>query len=443
MFTGWLAIGAQELGNSARYAAYAAELGLPGLRPVIAPAGLAAVLADPDYAAAGVAGAPWHDSAAPESTGFGGVYIRSITGLDVSPSTRTVTELPGGGGVPSVARDKPRTMLVTAWLAAVSDLSLSYGLAWLDAVLHDDCAGGCAGDTMCLLAAEPVCATGTQAQADACWLDLARTVHDVVCVDGPTVTSTVALSSGGCAPGAAGRPVGATVEFTLVAGSPGIYRWPEIVADGLTFNAPAPVSGCQIEWIPVGPGRARTCPPPVRCGPPGGCADDPLNAAADLVPLYRTAGLCMARESEAWTAGTASPGLVPRWLDSVPIITVSPGPADIRRLTIRLHANPMLETVTGPDDLDPCTAVAEVGVSWLARETTLVIDGRTRDAYVICPGGAREPAGHLLTGPDGGPFVWPRVVCGALVSVLALADAGFYHPDASVTVELAARAGVA
>jgi hypothetical protein len=257
-------LGGQELANSERYASCALELGLPVPRDGVRCPDLAVTLADGPYT---VAGAPWHDPVAPESAGFAGVFVQSVTGLDSSTSTRPVTDLAGSGSVPGQERNGARTMLVTAFLAGASDLALNYGLAWLDAVLHDDCDPSCAGATLCMMASCPDC----PGDPDVCWQASARTLHDVVCVDGPKVTALHDLA--GCAPGA----LGATVEFTMVAAVPWVYRFPKVVAEALTFTAPPPSDGCSITWIPVGPGRGATCPQEVGCGPdccprPGGNA---------------------------------------------------------------------------------------------------------------------------------------------------------------------------
>jgi hypothetical protein len=436
VYDGWFAIGGQEVANNERFAAYAGLLGLPAPRDQVRCTGLASVLADTAYATGGLAGAPWADPSVPEAAGFAGLYVTAMTGLSAATSTQEIVALAGGGGIPRAAVNAPRTMQVTAFLAATSDLSLRYGLAWLDAVLHDDCDGGCEGATMCALAACPSC---DEEEADACWTDLARTLHDVVCVDGPRVIAEHDLS-GSCGAGAAG----VTVEFTLVAATPHIYRTPAVVGEGLTFAAPEiGAEECAVEWIEVGPGR-DTCPAPATCGPPTGCITDPLDPDPVTVLAEPAASSwCLARSSSAWAAVTAEPGLLPRWLDSVPILTVTPGGTDMRRLSLRFYANPTLTEITGPDDVDECDSLAEINVAYLARDTVLTIDGRTRQAYVTCPGGGRAEADALLSGPGGGAFEWPRLVCGASLSVLALVDGSFYDEDAEVTVELAARTDVA
>jgi hypothetical protein len=430
-----MALGGQEIANAERFAAYTAALGLPTLHDAARCPSLAAVLADDPYT--DPATGPWVDAAVPASAGFAGLYISAVTGLDASTSVRAVTATAAGsGGVPTLAVNAPRTMAVTGFLAGDSPAALEHGLAWLDAVLHDDC-DPCAGATLCMLADCPDCPHGTDAQASACWEEQARTLHDVVCVDGPRITQVVELS------GCGGRGRGATVEFTLVAAAPFIHRTPVALADALTFAPPPPDAGCAVQWWPVGPGR-QVCPPAPSCGPPTGCLVDPALPPLPVIPRApRPAVACVNRTRAAWAAATATPGLLPRWLDSVPVITVRPGPAPLRRLSVLVYDNPMLVDVTDPDQLDRCSVLAELNVTYLPRDVELVVDGREQRAYVTCPGGGRDNADGVVFGADGGPWPWPRLVCGAAVSVVALVDDEFYDPAATVSVALAARQDVA
>lgn len=436
MYQGWFAVGGAEVANNERFAANAALLGLPTVRTEVLCGNLAQLLADDPYSTSGLAGSPWADAAVPEAALFAGVFVSSITGLDAATSTREVVVVGGEGGIPGPPQSAPRTMLVTAFLAGASPAALSYGLAWLDAVLRDDCDDDCAGATMCMVGDCP----DTVVDADAEWLQQVRTLHDVVCVDGPRVVQLHQLT-GGCD---GQRAAGATVEFTLVAASPHIYRAPAAVGEDIVFTAPADTEDCDVQWRPVGAGRG-SCPPPVdACTPAAGCLVDPYAPVLPEMPRLPVArNACVTRLRSAWGAATAPPGLVPRWLDSVPVVTVTPGSVDMRRLTVRFYANPLLTEVTDPDQLSQCDALTEITVSYLPRDTTLVIDGRAQEAYVVCPGGGRQDADAVLFGPDGGPFDWPRLVCGAALTVVALVDAEHYAAAATVRVELAARQDVA
>lgn len=437
MFQGWLAVGGQEVINNERYGVSAAALGLPtpaGCRDAAGQQGcpaLPVLLADAPYVHG--TGVPWYDAGVPESAGFAGVYGVTVTGLDSATGTREVAPGVDDVGIVGQTRWGPRTMAFTVFLAATSEAALGYGLSWLDTVLRDDCANPCGGATVCMLADCPTVVPADSGAADAAWADLSRTLHDVVTVDGPKVVSRHELLGG----------VGATVEFTLVAAVPFIYRTPQEVAADLAFTAPGASSGCAVEWVPVGAGRG-ICPPQPVCGPPVSCLDDPWSAPLPALPAApQVAGACITRLREGYAVADAPPNLIPRWLDSVPVVTVRPGAAEMRRLTLRIHPNPAGRTITDPADLDPCTALAEINVPYLPGGVELVVDGRSRQAWVNCPGGVVEPAESALYGPDGGPWEWPRLTCGGAVTVLLLVDGDHYDASARVDVALAAQQDVA
>lgn len=425
-----MSLGGTEVVNNERYRAYAAELGLPVPMACLCP-GLPVLLADSPYTA--VASAPWHDPAAPESGGFAGVFCHTITGLDAATSAREVAAGPGEVGVVGPGTHTPRTIQVTMFAAATTPGALAYGLSWLDSALRDDCGGGCDGATLCMIADCPDPELTAGAAANTAWTRLTRTLHDVVVADGPKVTGYHDLAAG----------IGATVEFTMVAAVPFVYRAPAALGAALAFTAPPSSTDCPVQWVPVGSGRG-SCNPPPPCPEPASCLTGPYAPAIPALPrIIDTSGACVTRLSSAHAIATAAPNLLPRWLDSVPVVTVTAGDADMRRLTLRFHPNPRLITITSPDDVDPCTALAEINVTYLPRDTTLVIDGRAQQAYLVCPGGVTEPADSVVFGPGGGPWDWPRLTCGAGLTVVALADAQHYSPAARVAVSLAARQDVA
>ena len=214
---------------------------------------------------------------------------------------------------------------------------------------------------------------------------------------------------------------------------------PANLVTALTFTDPAPSADCEITWVPTGPGR-EPCPPPVGCPEPASCLTDPYAVPVPaLPPPVPPRGACITRTRSAWALATAPVNLLPRWLNSVPVLIVAAGDADLRRITLRFHPNPQLRVITTPDQLDPCTALAEINLTYLPRDTELVLDGRAQRAYVRCPGGRTEPADSVLYGPGGGPWEWPLLTCGAALTVLALADADHHSAAATIDVALAAR----
>lgn len=81
--------------------------------------------------------APWYTTELPESGEFGGVWVMSVTGLDVTPIERSVTETVSNGGVASPHRDTSRTLTFEALLIACTNAGLEYGLNWLCCQLRE------------------------------------------------------------------------------------------------------------------------------------------------------------------------------------------------------------------------------------------------------------------------------------------------------------------
>lgn len=81
--------------------------------------------------------APWYVSEQPESAEFGGVWVMSCDGLDVTPVSRDVQPVVGPGGVAGPSRDPHRTVRFEALLIACTHAGLNYGLQWLACNLRD------------------------------------------------------------------------------------------------------------------------------------------------------------------------------------------------------------------------------------------------------------------------------------------------------------------
>jgi hypothetical protein len=97
---------------------------------------------------------------------------------------------------------------------------------------------------------------------------------------------------------------------------------------------------------------------------------------------------------------------VPRNLTAYPVITLTAGPTAVRQARIRFWENPNGLPI---DDLDPCSYVGEIVVSYLAPNATMIIDGVLQEATISAPGFPTVNANHVLYGPDGGPVDWPEL----------------------------------
>ena len=87
----------------------------------------------------------------------------------------------------------------------------------------------------------------------------------------------------------------------------------------------------------------------------------------------------------------------------VPLLELSSGADAVRQVRLRLYPAP---ESGGAQAIEECAYIGEWVVAYVPPGSTLVIDSRTRTAYVDF-GSDRRSALHLLRGSDGKPFVWP------------------------------------
>lgn len=457
-FDGYLTLAGVELVNTARAAAYAANLGLPlvecdSCASVWAAAGS---LPAAGYDTPQVDSAPWYDPAVPESARFCGFVGLEMTGTAKGTGTRSPVALPGDGSVPGRLRRAHREITVRAYGLALDQAALSYGLAWLaHALLGSSTCGGasCSGDTATLYAACPDC-TNT---AVPCGLYERRTLYDVGLVEGPARVGLDRFQQG-----CTGEPdggVGAEVDFTLVAGKPWFYREPVTVGSGLTFSIPstwpcvtwtpsppAPAASCTaidcstagdicLQWTPLADCDTTTC-----SGSEGTCLNDPwcpAPAGPPTAPQPTDPCVCLVTLSPAAALASVEAGTLPRWLEKVPVISVSAGSADLRRLLVRFYS-------VGDGDLclfqglDLCSLRGEIGIPYLPAGATLLLDGRSQTASVVCADGrTTEPVVYGGTGLSW--TGWPVLDCADQWCVAATADSNHVATNATVAISIAAR----
>lgn len=443
---GYLSLGGTEISNAERFQAYTRNLGiLSGFQACPCP-NLSMLLADPPYTTPKGDLAPWYDPNTPASEEFAGVWIQSWGGLSGSTVTREFTRSLISGATPGPIFDAERVVPVTAFLAAKSETGLAYGIAWLSSVLRAgaDCEE-CFGDEACFLAGCPQ-ECGSQGDMNDLWAEYSRHIYDVALVSGPTIVEKRSIrktsnpcctDEPGCGSCGLKTPLLAKIEFTLTAGIPWIYTQPVAIASAVAFTPPEETEDCGVNWIVLEVGE--TCPIPDPCPDIGGCLVDPVCVieSPPLPPVVDSPCSCVTRLTEATIDINSPPGLLPRHLDSVPIIEVSTGDAVMRRLTVRFFADPLGFGCGEP--LDACRACAEITLTFAPRDSVITIDGRTQRAYVSCPGGGQDDASAFLFGPDGGPVEWPAFSCGSGLCVQVLVDDEYYSDLARVTVSLAAR----
>lgn len=429
-YEGYLTLDGQEIGNNARFGVYAQTMGiLTGLQGCPCE-NTAAVLDDPEYSTPQLDLAPWYDADEPRSQQFAGVMIQEMTGLDDGTLTRSYQPALSGGGVPGMPRDDVRTIAVTAWIAGASDGGLSYGLEWLTAQLRAaaDCDDQGNGGEMCVWAYCPDPFDPEESSATtAAWEEVARMLYDVTLVDGPRVVQrrAVGLSCEGT------TAYLAKVEFTLQAGAPGIFRLPLTLAEGLFFAEESTGDDCDITWIVLAEGEE--CPP--DCPPTPTAGDDPSCAVVPppSLPTRLDPCSCTARITSATITLTIPDGTVPRALEAVPLVVINSGSAIMRRLSVRFYVDTLGQ---GCEGLDPCAKCDEISLTFVPADAVVTLDGRTRRASVVVPGGVDESNEQYLFGPDGGPIQWPAIECGTALCIEVLVDAEHYSADATVDLYL-------
>lgn len=445
----YISLGGTEIANSERFAVYSKYLGiLHGMQGCPCP-DLAMLLNDAPYYCPEEDLAPWYDPAVPASEEFAGVWVQEMTGVAGSTITREFTRTLTSGAIPGPSFDGERVVAVTAYLAASSEAGLSYGMSWLASALRGstDCPSGqCIGDEMCFLAACPQ-ECGSQNDLTEAWEANARYLFDVALVSGPTLLEKRSVGTG-CGEK---KAMLAQIEWTMTAGIPWIFSYPQLVAEDAEFIPPVLEPGCDVVWIPPG-----QCPTDDDCPTSAPCLSDPF-CTFPLVPLPPQTPQrcsCVSRVTSATVTTEAPPGVMPRWLDMVPYIEITTGNAPMRRLTVQFFQDPF---GNGCENLDECTACGEISFTFAPRDSTIVLDGRTQRAHVICPGGSVNDGGSFAYGrpaaaavpavppsssllsPNGGPLTWPVFTCTSGLCVQVLVDGDFYSEEARVSISLVSR----
>lgn len=440
MWDGYLDFAGTEIINSARATAYARGAGLPVQCSECTTLHLA--LGDDPYTAPNVDTAPWYDASQPESGQFLGVMGMGVAGISASTVTRTPVALVGDGSAVGAARRAHREVAFTVALIARGDRGLSYGMEWLAAALQGASCGAtgvCDGNEMCMFSACPTERVGTvdclsgdvteviTEEEDGTLGDAElRHLFDVAVLEGPTLGEVRYLSGGF---------LWADVTFTLIAGKPFIFREP---VQTLT------------DWVPLGtqPIVGPLDPDAVyaECETPEPCLTDPTCPLPPMPPRPPIpADPCYEGGAALFRRALIEidPVAPPDWLEMVPVIEVSTGANEMRRLIIRFWTNNASQPCSALDD--PCNACLDVSMNYLPLGALLTIDGRVQRAQVGCPQGEAGfvTATPSIFGTAGQTFVWPVFSCptGLCVEVLSLASAT--AGNAQVRVRMVPRSDAA
>lgn len=461
MWEGWASFGGTEIINVARTESYAKWAQLPWFKPVYRNDSLPLILGDTRYVSPLIDSAPWADVDNAASFGFYGFYPLSITGVEDSTRTSTVTQSIRDGGSVGRLRHGTKSVVVSGILVADDDAAASYGFTWLkQALLPGPCdQGGCTSGELCFLDSEPfvdveaTTATVTTdlveidggevgstlvdeadggtpgstftdeydggspsdptitvsvgsadvASAIECFDPLVRSLRNVLVNNGPTVTDRRVTSDGGAV---------WTVQFTAVAGEPWTYGAPvEVLAGFLDPEVAIPWSGgtvppggfMDLDGFIFG---EQSCPEPVYTP-----LVDPLFPSVIPPPLPPSVPLGNYIPPANWRRRqiTVPANYIPLWTEVVPKLSVHARTADLRNLRLRFYAD-----VDADGDIsdDPCAFCGDIVISYVPQGFTLVFDGSERQVYAYDASQQRRPANGLVFATDGTPFDWPVLSCG-------------------------------
>jgi hypothetical protein len=386
--------GGQEIFNSCRTAAYLSN----GIRPA---GGHISACGCPNTEFWQIVGdeaayqtpmddpAPWYDDAFPESGGFTGFLVLEVTGLDVAPFERQLTQKGSHGAIIGRGRLRHREVLIRGVLLGMNCSAVQYGFNWLkDALRESGCTGFCQGDAYTWMGCIPCDPEETSATAEF------RTLYDTALLSGPTIVRKIPLGAkcssscstdGGC--------FIYEVEFILAAGNPFAHHPPDELAVETELED-CEAGGCSnIEWsfceaepecgdLPCFPVEAIPSRP------------QPINGCAPCEPF---------EVSKACVAIPPQPG---SW-SSVPIFTVTAGPTPLKNVIVRFYTNPSgLDPLTFPVS----TATGGFAIASIPAGGTVTVDGTTQTVTLLCEDNTQTDGFKLMSGLGGG-FVWPELNC--------------------------------
>jgi hypothetical protein len=408
-WVGWFQFGGNEIINASRTEKYASDHGW--FKPVYKSEALEAVLGD-SYTTPFADNAPWIDSANPLTYDFYGCYPLSVTGIDDSTATATVTEGVLDGGVASQVRRQSRAVVFSLALVGASDGAVEAGMRWLRSVTSNAPCGetrSCAGDTLCFLSSEPcvdweTCNTLSNKPVD-CFPQYLQGLYRVTTTVSPTVTRKMDMADGGAV---------WLVSMTLTAVNPYVYSGPDYFvrnfmgphsntssnpyvdpnlpgrdwdADGIASQE----SNCWIPtWQPLtDPLCPAIIPPPSPVQVALNCYDFPQN--------FRRRYFVIPNQ------------VVPLWDDLVPTFTIKTGDSEVRPIRVRFYAEDPFHPDLTPDE---CSFCGEMTIGYIPANSIMVIDAVQRTIYCSVQDGPLRRADSLVYGNGGQPFSWPLLTCG-------------------------------
>lgn len=347
--------------------------------------------------------APWYDASIPESEDFLGLYFQQITGLDSNLQRKPEPTLSGWGGATlNPLRSPGRTLGFQALMFGANEMGLEYGMRWLTEALRNTCdqCGGCSAviRTCCPTAPENYNEfqwayapnwfmdhdialgsifdpTGRNETLLDRWEVCRWTMYDVGLVDGP---------HWGAPPVAAAECIMRTVNFTLIAGNPWLYKCKKEVIPTTVLD---PGAGCVAwcDWV-------ASALPGANTSSVFGCVDSPekIGETAVVVTLTNAAAVDVGSD-------LAKTNPVVRIYGWIPI----PGVWDCS-----VHAE-----INRPALSQACFHMELWKIPSLS---VLVIDGANEQVTVTKAGVTSDATQYVIL-PAGEIFQWPVDNCGEIL----------------------------
>lgn len=403
MYDGYLSIGGYEVLNRARTAAYIKSL-LPGKADVLCDdAALRPALGHGAYTTPARDNAPWYRGRRQAGAKFLGLLPGKVQGAEDSTLGVDQTELSGDGAIFTSPRYSAKEMRFTATAFALDEEGMSEGWAWLrDTLSNDGCSEaefGCTGREMKMFAAMP--ATKVAAYG------LSRNFHRVEVTEGPLLKKQRRINGF----------LMWELEFTVTAGIPWAFT-----------------SLADIGTLAMDTGVNHQDAVGENCGAGVNAYDDfvtdPYYTAISRPPRPPVILPPNVLDISSWRRKTLT---IPathtqRWGRVAPVVNVLTENA-VQYMRIRFYRESA--GTTG------CDYDGEFLISYIPATAILTLDAIRREATMKLSDGRRVPAGHLLFGSDGKPFMWPTLGCQHNYTMVADLMPG--QPGVAVVLETAVR----
>lgn len=220
---------------------------------------------------------------------------------------------------------------------------------------------------------------------DLCAAPYERQFHDTTCTYGPIEKSTTELSTG----------IMMEVQFILVSGSPAPFGSTRIFHTG-------PIA--ELDWDAF----TDVAPPvqPVSVIVDPNCPPIPAPPRPPSIP-----DLCVGAKPNSWRRHRLEipASEVAAWAGTVPTIKLTTVDDVVRQVRVRFHPNPFGFEA---DEVDPHSYCSEFILSYMPKNTELLLDGTVERAAASVAGASSVPANNLLYASDGSPMTWPELSCG-------------------------------